>query len=190
VASAFEGDYANREADNEVLSVLRGLGADLMPIDLPADDYPLGALLLTLEVEAAAAFDELLRAGETDRMVRQTKDAWPHVFRMGRMVPAVEYVQANRARTLLMRDMERVMEEVDVFVSPSFRGGSLQITNLTGHPAVAVPNHFAAVEGHSARRSPMSISFIGGLYKDAAVLEVAGAYQSATDFHHRRPPIR
>lgn len=189
VASAFDEEYDGRDPDRQTISVLRGLDVDLHPIELPTD-LPLSAMLLTLEVEAAAAFDELTRAGGTDEMVRQTRDAWPHVFRMGRMVPAVEYLQANRARTLLMRRMEEVLQDIDVFVSPSFLGGTLSITNLTGHPAISVPNAFDAVNGHAERRSPRSISFVGNLWRDAAVLELAHAYQQATDHHRRRPPIR
>jgi Asp-tRNA(Asn)/Glu-tRNA(Gln) amidotransferase A subunit family amidase len=188
LATAFDDDYPGHSSDAATLGVLCDLGVDLIPIDLP--EMPVDAMLLTLEVEAAAAFDELTRTGESDRMVRQTKDAWPHVFRMGRMVPAVEYVQANRARTLLMRAMADVMADIDVFVSPSFRGGTLSITNLTGHPAVAVPNHFSGVEGDPMRRSPRSISFVGSLYGDAAALELAHAYQCATDYHLQRPPMR
>jgi Asp-tRNA(Asn)/Glu-tRNA(Gln) amidotransferase A subunit family amidase len=189
VAEAFEGDYGDREADHEVLDVLRSLGVNLIPVALPTE-MPVSAMLLTLEVEAAAAFDELTRSGVTDRMVRQTKDAWPHVFRMARMVPAVEYVQANRARTLLMKAMNDAFSDIDVLVSPPFRGGALSITNLTGHPAVVVPKGFAPVDGSNERRSPMSTTFIGGMYKDAEALVVASAFQEATAHHTLRPPIR
>ena len=187
---AFDADYANREADRETLDVLRGLGIDFIPIALPAD-LPVGAMLMTLEVEAAAAFDELTRTGGIDRMVRQTKDAWPHVFRVARLVPAVEYVQANRARTLLMQHMTAVFRDVDVFLSPTFGGDTLRITNLTGHPCVCLPNAFHALEDQpeSPRRRPGSITIVGDLHKDAEMLALAHAYQRATDFHRRRPPI-
>ncbi len=189
--AAFSEDYDNREADAQTLAVLRGLGIEPVPMKLP-DDLPVGAMLLVLEVEAAAAFDELTRTGGTDLMVRQEKNAWPHVFRTARMVPAVEYVQANRLRTLLMQRMVEVMRDVDVFVTPSFGGGSLRITNLTGHPSITVPNAFHPLEdaAGAARRRPASISFVGGLYQDADVLALAAAYQHATDFHRQRPPIR
>ena len=190
--AGMEDDDENpgKAADLAVLDVLRNAGLDLRPITLP--DRPVGPLLLTLSVEAAAAFDDITRNGEIRTMVRQEKNAWPNVFRAARFVPAVEYIQANRYRTLLMQEMEEVMKEIDVFISPSFRGGTLRITNLTGHPAVVVPNRFDPVEGEpdSPRRSPGSISFIGGLYKDDAALAVAHLYQQLTDFHTRRPPIQ
>ena len=189
---AFEEDYDNREADGETLQALRDLGIDLRPIALPSD-LPVEAMLITLGVEAAAAFDELTRTGDVDAMVRQERNAWPNVFRASRLVPAVEYLQANRARTLLCEQMVETMREIDVFISPSFGGQTLGITNLTGHPGVCVPNAFRSVEGQPAgspRRSPRSITFIGNLYRDAEVLALAHAYQQATDVHRRRPPIR
>lgn len=190
-ARAFEEDYPNKEADQATLDTLRALGLELHPIDLPAE-LPVDAMLVTLSVEAAAAFDELTLTGGVDRMVRQTKDAWPHVFRTSRFVPAVEYIQANRARTLLMQQTAAALRDIDVFVSPPYRGGVLGITNLTGHPCVCVPNAFHPLEDQplSERRSPGSITFVGGLYKDAETLTLARAYQDATDFHRRRPPLR
>ena len=190
VERAFEGEYPGREADQQVLRVLREMGVDLKPVTLP--DRPVGPLLVSLWVEAGAAFDDITRNREIDGMVRQIRQAWPNVFRASRFVPAVEYLQANRYRTLLMQEMEAVMDDVDVFVSPSFRGGALQITNLTGHPAVVVPNRFDRLEDapDSPRRVPGSITFTGGLYQDDKVLAVAHAYQQRTDFHKRRPPIQ
>jgi Asp-tRNA(Asn)/Glu-tRNA(Gln) amidotransferase A subunit family amidase len=134
----------------------------------------------------------LTRSGEVGTLVRQGRGAWPNAFRNARFIPAVEYIQANRARTLLMQAMTDVLRGIDVFVSPSFRGGTLRITNLTGHPSVTVPNAFHPLEDDpsSPRRSPGSVTFVGGLYRDAAALALADAYQQATDFHLQRPPMR
>jgi Asp-tRNA(Asn)/Glu-tRNA(Gln) amidotransferase A subunit family amidase len=190
VESAFAGDYANADADQATLDVLRDLGVTLQPISLPTD-LPIGAMLHTLEIEAASAFDALTRSNRDAEMVRQTEDAWPHVFRTARMIPAVEHVQMSRARTQLMRETHAALEGVDAFVSPSFRGGTLAITNLTGHPCVCVPNAFRPVDdAPSHRKQPGSITFLGALYRDDAALALAHAYQQATDFHQRRPTIR
>lgn len=190
LASAFEEDYDNHDADRRSLDVLRRQGIDLRPISLPGD-LPVSAILTTLSVEAAAAFDDLTLTRGIDAMVRQSKDAWPHVFRTARFVPAVEFVQANRARTRLMEEMAGVMREIDVFVTPSYGGDVLSITNLTGHPCVCVPNDFRTIEDSTvpSRRAPGSITFVGGLYKDAEALMVAAAFQKATEYHRRRPPI-
>jgi Asp-tRNA(Asn)/Glu-tRNA(Gln) amidotransferase A subunit family amidase len=96
----------------------------------------------------------------------------------------VEYIRANRIRTLLMQEMERLFANVDVYVCPSYGGGNLLLTNLTGHPAVVLPNGYRASDG-----TPTSITFTGRPFGDAAVLAVAEAYQRATDFNRRRPPL-
>ena len=189
---AFEGDYDNAAADQATLTVLRDdLGLDLQPMALPTD-MPVDAILNTLDVEAAAAFDELTRTRGVDAMVRQGENTWPNVFRTARFVPAVEHVQMSRARTVLMQRVHEVMQDVDVFVSPSYRGGTLGITNLTGHPCVCVPNAFRPLEDapDSPRREPDSVTFVAPLYQDHHAIALAQAYQGVTDFHRRRPPIQ
>ena len=171
-----------REFDLATLKTLRSLGIKLIPIELP--DLPTDALSFILTVEAAAAFDELTRSKKDSTLSRQDVEAWPNTFRRARMIPAVEYVQANRVRTLLMRAMERVFAGLDAYVAPTFGNATLRITNLTGHPAVVVPN------GFRKNGTPTSITFTGRLDGDAELLELAKAYQDATGFHLRHPPLK
>ena len=175
----FEEDYDNRTNDAATLAKLRDLGAELVPIDLP--DYPVDALAFILSAEAAAAFDELTRSGRDSLMVRQTRDAWPNVFRASRFIPAVEYIQANRLRYLIIQDMGKL--GVDVYLSPSFGGSNLLLTNLTGHPCVVLPN------GFDEKGSPTSVTFMGRLFGERTLLAVAKAYQDATEFHLKHPPL-
>ena len=189
VEAAFGEDYDNQQADQKTLEVLRSMGVDLKPVEMPSD-LPVGAMLNTLDVEAATAFDDLTRSDGIDQLVRQGENTWPNVFRTARFVPAVEHLQMSRLRVDLMEAMHQTMSDLDVLVSPSFQGGTLGITNLTGHPAVCLPNAFRPVdEGPDARRQPGSITFVGALYRDDAALELAHAYQQETDFHTRRPPM-
>lgn len=183
VQKAFEEERENQEwkaLDQAVLEVLGRLGISLVPIELP--NLPVEVMSLILNVEAAAAFDELTRSNRDDLLVRQVKDAWPNVFRTSRLIPAVEYLQCNRLRTLAMQEMEKTLSQIDAYVVPSYGGDNLLLTNLTGHPCVVVPNGFTS-EG-----TPTSISFIGKLYGEAPLLALAKAYQDATGFHLRRPP--
>lgn len=190
VEDAFAEDYDNKEADQETLEVIRGLGVDLEPVELPTD-LPVGAMLNTLDVEAATAFDELTRSRGIDEMVRQGENTWPNVFRTARFVPAVEFLQMNRLRVDLMQRMHEVTADLDVLVSPSFQGEILGITNLTGHPCVCIPNALRPVEeGPEERRQPGSISFVGALYRDEAALALAHAVQQETDVHLQRPPMK
>jgi Asp-tRNA(Asn)/Glu-tRNA(Gln) amidotransferase A subunit family amidase len=179
----FEKDEHNKKNDDASLEALRSLGVELIPFELPAD-LPVEALGLILNAEAAAAFDDLTRSNRDDLMKRQEANAWPNVFRQARFIPAVEYIQANRVRTLLMREMAVRMKSVDVYAAPSFGGDNLLLTNLTGHPAVVVPN------GFDEKGLPTSISFIGNLYAEAAALRVADAFQKATDFHLKHPALK
>lgn len=183
--SAFEEereDAAWKTIDEATLVKLAALGVDLVPIELP--DLPIEALSFVLSAEASAAFDELTRSNRDDLMVRQVRNAWPNVFRQSRLIPAVEYLQANRVRTLAMRAMAELMSQVDVYVAPSFGGNNLLLTNLTGHPCVVLPNGFRE-EG-----TPTSITFLGKLYGDAEVLAVAKRFQDATDYHLRQPKLQ
>jgi len=181
--SAFEADHPTKTFDDAVLDVLRRIGVQLVPISFDQDvTVPTGALRIILTAEAGAAFDEITRSNQDDQMVRQQRGAWPNTFRASRFIPAVEYINANRIRTLLMRQVDQVMRQVDVFVTPSFGGNVLLTTNLTGHPTLAVPNGYRAEDG-----TPVSISFVGRLYGEADVLAVGKAYQDATDFHRKHP---
>jgi Asp-tRNA(Asn)/Glu-tRNA(Gln) amidotransferase A subunit family amidase len=175
----FDEEREQRANDQRVLDVLRSLGANLIPIELP--DYPIEAMSFILSAEAAAAFDQLTRSGRDDMLVRQEVQAWPNALRQARLIPAVEYIQANRLRTLVIRAMDRVMHEVDLYVG--FGATDLLLTNLTGHPAVVVPT------GVTEAGTPTSITFTGRLYDEATILAVAGAFQEATNFHLQRPPM-
>ena len=185
--SAFDAEPRNdvgRERkllDNAVLDVMRNLGVNLIPIELP-DSFPISALRIILNAEAAAAFDELTRSGRDDLLVRQQRRAWPNSFRQARFIPAVEYIQANRVRTMVMGEMDAAMEGIDVFVTPSYGRNVLLTTNLTGHPSVTLPH------GFTENGAPSSISFIGQLFGEAKMLAVAKRYQDTTGFHLRRPP--
>ena len=160
----------------EALDVLRGHGARLEPIELP--EFSTSAINFILDAEAAAAFDDLTRSADINLV---TNSSWPNTFRTSRFVPAVEYIRAQRARTLLMRQMDALMAKYDVFLSPT-GSASLAITNLTGHPAACLKAGF--VEG-----LPQALMITGQLYDEATVLRVALAYERATKWHAMNPAL-
>ncbi|MDB5241893.1 MAG: amidase [Spirosoma sp.] len=184
VKKGFESNYANRANDSLTLQTLRKLGAELVPFDLPTS-VPPGRISFLLTVEAAASFDELTRSGRDDLMVRQGKNAWPNAFRSARFVPAVEYIQANRARTRLINEMAAQLKKakLDVYISPVYASSNLTLTNLTGHPCVVLPN------GFTKENLPTSITFMGQLFEEGKVLAVAKAYQDATAWHKKHPVL-
>jgi Asp-tRNA(Asn)/Glu-tRNA(Gln) amidotransferase A subunit family amidase len=171
--------HSTKTFDDAALAVFERLGVKLAPVAIP--DAPYNAVRILLDVEAGAAFDELTRSGRDAEMTRQTPDAWPTSFREARFVPAVDYVNANRVRTTMMRQWATLFETVDVIVTPTGGGWQLVATNLTGHPAVIVPN------GFRENGTPVSLTFLGNLYGEAALCRVAMAYQQATDFHTKHP---
>ncbi|KAB2878919.1 amidase [bacterium] len=177
----FDKDSINKVYHDAVFAELKKLGATLIPIELPK--YPMNDLAIILTAEAGAAFDELTRSGKDDLLVRQIKNAWPNVFRASRFIPAVEYIQANRIRTLVIQDMQSVMKNIDVYLSPSFEGENLLLTNLTGHPCVVLP------VGFNEKGLPKSICFNGQLFGEAKVLAVAKQFQDATDHHKKHPKL-
>jgi Asp-tRNA(Asn)/Glu-tRNA(Gln) amidotransferase A subunit family amidase len=183
VPSAFEAEEENEltAMDRAALEKLRSLGVKLEEFSLP--EFPVGDMLVILEVEAAAAFDELTRTNRDDELVRQIENAWPNVFRAAQLVPGVQYVQAQRARSVLMQEMESALGDLDGYVTPSFGGPSLTITNLTGHPCVVLPHGFRE-DG-----TPASFSFIGRNYHEGAIVALASAFQNATDHHLKRPGV-
>jgi Asp-tRNA(Asn)/Glu-tRNA(Gln) amidotransferase A subunit family amidase len=176
--------YVARELEGgllkDALDVLRARGAKLEPMELP--DFPTDAINFILSAEAAAAFDDLTRSKGIDELTEQGAAAWPNTFRTSRFIPAVEYIRAQRARTLLGRKMDALMSTYDVFLSPARGSASLPITNLTGHPALCLTAGFVD-------DLPQALMITGRLYDEATVLRVALAYERATKWHTRHPDM-
>ena len=191
-------DY-DRKYDLATLDKLRSMGINLIPVELP--DLPYNAITPMLEAEAAAAFDDLTRSGRDKLLTSQSEDDWPNTFRIARFYPAVEYVQAARARTLACQQVSALFEKVDIIVAPT-NGTQLVATNLTGHPALIVPNGLRAADApHPPKEddgendniggpnTPVSITFLAGLYQDAKLAAFGHAYQQATGFHKLHPKL-
>ncbi len=162
------------------LEVLEKAGAKLTPIELPK--FSVAPLRYILSAEAATAFDDITRDGRVNQLSGQGPGDWPNTFRTSRFIPAVEYLRAQRARTLLMHEMEKLMSQWDVFVSPAPGSASLLVTNLTGHPAVVLPCGFV-------NDLPLAIMFTGGLYDEVSPLRVALAFERATQWHTMHPKV-
>jgi Asp-tRNA(Asn)/Glu-tRNA(Gln) amidotransferase A subunit family amidase len=162
------------------LDALRRAGVKPEPMQMP--EFPLNAIRFVLDAEAAAAFDDLTRSGGIDQLSGQSPGDWPNQFRSSRLIPAVEYIRAQRARTLYMQKFSELMSHWDAFISPT-NSSSLTATNLTGHPQVVVPCGF--VDG-----LPQGLLFTGRLYDEGIPMRIAYAYEQATDWHTKHPVLQ
>jgi Asp-tRNA(Asn)/Glu-tRNA(Gln) amidotransferase A subunit family amidase len=189
----------DRRFDLAALDKLRAMGINLIPVELPK--LPYGAMVGLLGAEAAAAFDDLTLSGRDRLLTEQGIEDWPNEFRTARFYPAVEYIQANRARTLAVQQVSALFEKVDIVVASS-NGQQLLATNLTGHPALIVPNGLRGNDAPKAPKTddgdnddiggpgtPVSITFLAGLYEDARLAAFAHAYQQATGFTKLHPKL-
>jgi Asp-tRNA(Asn)/Glu-tRNA(Gln) amidotransferase A subunit family amidase len=189
----------DRRFNEAALAKLQQMGAALIPVEMPK--FPYDPMVTMLTAEAAAAFDELTRSGRDKLLTAQSADDWPNTFRSARFIPAVEYIQASRARRLAMDAVAKVFDTVDVIVAPT-GSEQLVITNLTGHPALILPNGFRgddapkppAVDSGDDDNiggpgTPVSLTFLGNLYREAELLAFARAYQESTGFHRKHPKL-
>jgi Asp-tRNA(Asn)/Glu-tRNA(Gln) amidotransferase A subunit family amidase len=191
-------DY-DRRFEQAALSKLRAMGVNLIPVELPK--LPFDAMVPLLTAEAAAAFDDLTMTGHDKLLTEQGIEDWPNNFRVARFYPAVEYIQANRARTLAIREVSALFEKVDIIVTPS-TDTQLIATNLTGHPALILPNGLRGDDAPKPPKiddgdhddiggpgTPVSLTFLAGHYQDAKLAAFGRAYQQGTGFHKLHPKL-
>ena len=203
----------DRKFDLAALEVLKKMGVELIPVEIPK--FPYDAMRFIYNIEGAAAFEQMTLSGRDKILYERSQSSYANAFRTAHFYPAVEYIQANRARTLAIRALAKVYEKVDIIVTPTNASDQVTVTNLTGQPAVIVPNGlrgpdapkspagdagaFAGAAGAPGAggggenqgggpNTPVSITFLGTLYKDAEVLAFAHEYQKAAGFLNLHPP--
>ena len=182
--AAFAGGGGNPNAMSELKAIyvkaledLKKAGVSMTEVTYDEGQLPMRFLL---EAEGAAAFDEITRDGQVRTLKGQGAGDWPNSFRTSRLIPAVEYIRAMRARTQVVEKFERFMADWDVVVIPST--ALLTTTNLTGNPQVVMKCGFT-------NGLPRSIGFIGKIYDEGSPLRVALAYERATEWHAKNPVL-
>jgi Asp-tRNA(Asn)/Glu-tRNA(Gln) amidotransferase A subunit family amidase len=150
-----------------------------VPITLP--ELPAGAIYAILNAEAGAMFDELTRSGAINELADKGPNSRANQLRATRFIPAVEYIRAQRVRTLLVHQMNAVFENVDVFLAPT-SSDSVTMTNLTGHPAIVLPGGF--VDG-----LPVGVMLTGKWWDEPTLLTAAAAFEAATSWHTAHPKL-
>lgn len=176
-----EQQAERRKNYDNVLETYRKLGAKLEPVELP-DISITNTIGFILDAEAAASFDQITRSGDVDLLrTGQSRSTWPNTFKTARFIPAVEYIQANRARVLLMREFDKLMSKYQVLISAG-SDATLSTTNLTGHPAMAVKCGIV-------NNAPQIAMLTGRLYDEGTMARVALAFEQATEWKDRHPKM-
>jgi Asp-tRNA(Asn)/Glu-tRNA(Gln) amidotransferase A subunit family amidase len=166
----------SEQNNEEALRVIRSLGVQVVPFDLP--DVAIEAIDFIRYAETAAAFDDLTRSGTLRDVERgPEQSARPAEIRSGYFIPAVEYIQANRYRMRVMQQMDEAMSGLDLFI-----GANQLLTNRTGHPVISLPNGFF-------NGSPTALQLTGKLFGEPELLLLAHAFQSRTDHHLKHPVL-
>lgn len=202
---AWLDDEGAEPLDAAVVETVQRTGMELVEITLAP--LPYEALWSILHVEAAAAFEELTLSGRDRLLVRQDKDAWPNLFRRARLISAVDFLQAQRFRKIVMQEMATIYDDVHAIIGPSFAGPMQLVTNFTGHPSLTLRTGFVeratraginpigamgrpgdpdAGEPHPV---PHGITLWGRLYDEGTILNIGMALEAELGVWDRRPPI-
>ena len=171
-----------RKNNEEALRVIRSLGVEVVPFELP--DVPTEALGFIENTESAAAFDEPTRSGKLNLIKELPEESHGPAdhFRTANFIPAVEYIQANRLRMQVMEEVDEAMSDLDLFISAVGQGSSVYLTNHTGHPAISMPSGFF-------QGSPTNLMFTGKLFGEPEILLLAHAFQAQTEHHLKHPKL-
>lgn len=181
LAALFESDSVGNNIHNQrTLNEFKALGIDPMVVLLPVG-YPFEVFDIILRAESGAFFDDLILSGRHGDMVEQHKGSRANSLRQSRFIPAVEYLQANRHRRLLIEETHQILKEFDVVICPTYGGRQMLITNLTGHPALSLPN------GFDEKDRPTSITLIGNYFEEAKLIALAEAFQNQYKYHSNIP---
>lgn len=179
----FERDtLRSKDSNAAMLAAMKSLGAELHAIEAP-DSVHFNAFDIILRAEAGAFFDELVREHRDRLMSEQDEDSRANSLRQSRFISAVEYLQAYRHRKVLIEKFNKILEPYDFVVAPENGRNLSLITNLTGHPAMAIPS------GFDKQGRPTSFILIGNLYDEGPLLEAAYLLQQSTDHEEKRPPM-
>jgi len=190
------------DVDRAALETAKRTG--LVPVEVSLPNWPYSSLNVVLFAEAAAAFEELTLSHGVDQLKVQVPDAWPNTFRQSRFLSAVDYVQADRLRRKVAREMARIFEKVDVLLVPSLRDEILTITNFTGHPSLTLRAGFVEVDRARSdwapdpahplpafspkRRVPHGVTLIGRLFDEGTIGSAGLALERAFNVAGERPP--
>ena len=192
------------EIDRAALEAARALGAEIVEARMP--DLPYGALMNVVYAEAAAAFEQLTLTDADDTLTWQADGAWPNTFRKARFLSAVDHVQLDRLRYLVMQALDGLFHEVDALIGPFMTGPMLVASNFTGHPCLHLRAGFADLPARgeaslgagrlttgearaetAVRTVPQGVSLWAPLFREDRLMALGLALEARLGVAHRRP---
>jgi Asp-tRNA(Asn)/Glu-tRNA(Gln) amidotransferase A subunit family amidase len=204
----YPADFANEGAqdlDRAMLEEARAL--DLTLVELTRPDLPYDSLMNVLFAEAAASFERLTLDDQDDSLTWQEPGAWPNTFRKARFLSAIDHIQLDRLRRLVMQDMDATFQGVDAIIGPCLAGPMLIITNFTGHPCLALRSGFRksptrqrlslakarldqGADGEGEQfLVPHAISLYGRLFDEGVLIRIGAAFEARLGVAGARPPL-
>jgi Asp-tRNA(Asn)/Glu-tRNA(Gln) amidotransferase A subunit family amidase len=199
---AWMKDSRTTDVDRAALDIVRKVG--MIPVEVSLPDWPYDSLNIILFAEAAAAFEELTLSHQVDELTVQVPDAWPNLFRQSRFLSAVDFVQSDRFRRKVAKEMAHLFSQVDLLLVPSLRDEMLVITNFTGHPSLTMRAGFVKVSQARSdwapdpkhplpkfsppRRVPHGVTLIGRLFEEGTLGRAGNALERSFGVAEERPP--
>jgi len=196
--SWFDGENV-KATDQAALEAIKGIGATVQEVQLP--DLPVNEIMGALNVESAAAFEELTLSGRDDLLRRQIDNAWPNSFRQSRYLSAVDFMQGERLRRKVMQDTHEFFSQVDVIFGPSFGTPMLSLTNFTGQPCITMRAGFEEITPRSLfehpendtdetlHRIPRSVTLWSSLFEEGKLITVGRALEAVLGVADERPDL-
>ena len=193
------------EVDREALKVATSLGAKVKEVKL--ENLPYMSLINILYAEAGAAFEQLTLSNEDDTLTWQDDGAWPNTFRKARFLSAVDHVQLDRLRYLVMKALDNLFSEIDVLIGPFDTGPMLVASNFTGHPCLHLRAGFEQLASRGAASLgegklntgeagtgekflvPHGISLWGRLFEEEKILNFGMALEKELSVFKKRPKL-
>lgn len=191
-----------KEGVLDVADVLKGLGALIVDISIPALDHSFAISTAIMMAESASLHIENLRNNAED-----IGDDVRSRLELGTLMPALDYIKSQRSRTSFNRQLDRAFSDVDVILAPStpigapfFSQSTVLINgkeestlfllprltrpfNISGSPTISVPC------GFTSSGMPIGVQLAGRIFDEPTVLNVAYLYEQATQWHTMRPKL-
>jgi Asp-tRNA(Asn)/Glu-tRNA(Gln) amidotransferase A subunit family amidase len=177
---------------------MEGYQVLLLGREVELDNLPYSSLINILHAEAAASFEDLTLSNKDDTLAWQANEAWPNSFRKARFLSAVDHVQLDRLRYLVMKAMDDLFKDIDILIGPFDIGPMLVASNFSGHPCLHLRVGFESLRTRARIKSekidlkkkfmvPRGLSIWGALFEEDKILNFGLALEAKLNIADQRP---